>query len=389
LPSKVYSKSIPFPRLSEKWSRREKYCWPKMKKNEMPRFYNTIDLLLFPSCVSESLGLVVLEAMSCGVPVITFDFCAFPEFVISNVSGEKVELKDSFDDNLEGFIRAIVHVKDNRHLYRPRDIVIEKYSEDMTIKNYKTDLDMIASLNEDSDKFTNNVRLFGLKIYADGMERLISDVKNSYNKIHIISGNAEVLKYPLGNMDIYKLFNAEGNIIIPDGISVCFPAKTKYRYCEKIPGIELMEKLLLEFQDTGKSVYFLGAKEEVLDKMIVRFKNIYPLLKIAGYHHGFFDKNNCGNIIAEIKKSQAYALLVALGTPTQENFIFKYMEKLPCSVFMGVGGSFDVFSGTVKRAPKWMCNLGIEWLYRLFSDPSKLGRVLTNIKFTIAAFVRG
>ena len=232
-------------------------------------------------------------------------------------------------------------------------------------------------------------RLFGLKIYIDGITQLVFDIKKTENKIHIISGNAEVLKYPLKDKNTYQLFNDERSVIIPDGVSVYYPVKAKCKKCHKMPGIELMEKLLEEFQNTGKSAYFIGAKESVVGKMIENFSVRYPALKIAGHHHGYFDKNNCEDVIADIKKSGAYALFVAFGTPAQENFIFKHMNELPCSVFMGVGGSFDVFSGTVKRAPQLMADLGIEWLYRLLADPSKLGRFWTNLKFTIIAFMKG
>lgn len=234
-----------------------------------------------------------------------------------------------------------------------------------------------------------NTQLFGLEIYVKSVYQLISDINQITDKVHIISGNAEVLKYPLKNNDTYQLFKSDRNIIIPDGISVFYPMKIRNRNCHKIPGIELMQKLLLEFQTTGKSVYFLGAKKEVVDKMIKRFSVICPELKIAGYHHGYFDKNNCDDIITKIKESQAYAIFVALGAPAQENFIFRYMDELPCSLFMGVGGSFDVMSGEVKRAPKLMCRLGIEWLYRLFADPSKIWRFFYNIKFTVTALIKG
>jgi len=232
-------------------------------------------------------------------------------------------------------------------------------------------------------------RLFGLNIYTDGIMRLVSDIKDGSSKIHIISGNADVLKYPLRDKDTYDLFSDEKNVIIPDGISVYYPMRIKNKKCYKIPGVDLMEKLIFEFQDTGKPVYFLGAKENIINEMIQRFKILYPALKIVGYHHGYFDKDNCNDIIAKIKNSQAYALFVAFGAPSQENFIFTYMNELPCSVFMGVGGSFDVLSGTVRRSPKWMRYLSIEWLYRLIVDPSKIGRVLNNFKFTINAFMKG
>jgi N-acetylglucosaminyldiphosphoundecaprenol N-acetyl-beta-D-mannosaminyltransferase len=234
-----------------------------------------------------------------------------------------------------------------------------------------------------------NNTLFGLKIYTENIDQLITDINNAADKIHIISGNAEVLKYPLNNRTIFQQFYAETNIIIPDGISVYYPIKLKNKNCHKIPGIELMEKLLIEFQNTGKSVYFLGAKEKIVKKMISIFLTRYPALKITGYHNGYFDKSDCQNIILEIKSLQPYALFVALGTPAQENFIFRYMNELSCTLFMGVGGSFDVFSETIKRAPKWMRNLGIEWVYRIIHDPSKLVRIWNNIIFTITAFMKG
>jgi glycosyltransferase involved in cell wall biosynthesis len=110
--------------------------WSRMEKKEMVDFYSTIDLLLMPS-PSESLGLVVLEAMSCSVPVITFNICSFPDFVISNISGERVDQSDEQEDNVNGFLDAIVLVKNNYNRYNPRDIVLKKYSQKMVVSNYK------------------------------------------------------------------------------------------------------------------------------------------------------------------------------------------------------------------------------------------------------------
>jgi N-acetylglucosaminyldiphosphoundecaprenol N-acetyl-beta-D-mannosaminyltransferase len=232
-------------------------------------------------------------------------------------------------------------------------------------------------------------KLFGLNIYTQDAEQLLDDLKNRTGKTHIISGNAEVLRCPLQDKNIYNLFSAEENIIIPDGISVYYPIKLKNKKCGKITGIEFMQSLLEEYQHTEKSVYFLGAKQEVIIKMINQLGIKYPGLKIAGFHNGYFDKSNCTDIIADIKQSRAFAFFVALGAPAQENFIFKYMNELPCSVYMGVGGSFDVLSGAIKRSPQWMCNIGLEWLYRIISDPLKIGRLWNNISFTIKALLYG
>ena len=235
----------------------------------------------------------------------------------------------------------------------------------------------------------NTIKLFGLDIYSGSPETLLEEITRRSGKIHIISGNAEVLKLPLKESGAYMLFQRVENIIIPDGISVFYPARRKDKKCKKIPGIEFMRRLIEKYQHDGKSVYFLGTREQIIDAMIPVVKNSYPQLKIAGYHHGYFEKDNCPEIIDSIKQSGAHALFAALGTPAQENFIFKHMNELPCTVFMGVGGSFDVLSGRIKRSPQWISDRGFEWLYRLFKDPSKIGRMWNNITFTLKALLWG
>ncbi|MDR2406670.1 MAG: WecB/TagA/CpsF family glycosyltransferase [Bacteroidales bacterium] len=231
--------------------------------------------------------------------------------------------------------------------------------------------------------------LFGLKIYTGGKENILGYISNRKEKIHIVSGNAEVLKKLFHNKNQFEMFAREDNIIIPDGISVYYPLKMKAFNCKKLPGIELMQLLLAELARLNETVYFLGAKHSVIDKMIQEITVAYPRLKIAGYHHGYFDKSNCTAIVEDIKKAMASALFVALGTPVQEQFIFEYMDELPCKIFMGVGGSFDVLSNTIKRSPRWMRAIGIEWLYRLIKDPSKIGRLWNNTIFTLRAFIYG
>jgi N-acetylglucosaminyldiphosphoundecaprenol N-acetyl-beta-D-mannosaminyltransferase len=235
----------------------------------------------------------------------------------------------------------------------------------------------------------NSTELFGLKIYTAGKKNVLRFIDSREGKIHIISGNAEILKWPLMDNQAFKMFAQKENIIIPDGISICYPLKKKSINCKKIPGIELMQLLLADCERSSRPVYFLGAKQEVVDKMIDKFIVIYPKLKIAGYHHGYFDKDNCKSVVDDIKQSRAFALFVAFGTPAQERFIFKYMKVLPCKLFMGVGGSFEVLSGSIKRSPPWMCAMGIEWLYRLIDNPAKISRLWNNIIFTLKAFIYG
>ena len=232
--------------------------------------------------------------------------------------------------------------------------------------------------------------LFGLKIYINGKEELLNEIQKRKEKVHIISGNAEVLKYPLKDSHVFDMYNDKRNVIIPDGISVYLPVKKrKTKDIKRIAGIDLMQDMLKNCEMTGESVYFLGAKEDTLNKMILKIKEDYPNLNISGFHHGYIDTDNCFDVLNDIKKSTPYTLFVAMGTPIQENFIFKYMDELPCSVYMGVGGSFDVLSGEIPRCPNWVSKVGLEWFYRMIKDPSKIKRLWNNIYFTIKGLLIG
>lgn len=232
--------------------------------------------------------------------------------------------------------------------------------------------------------------LFGIKVYLGGMESLLLELQEKEEKVHVISGNAEVFKYPLSDCDTLNQFKDSRNIVIPDGISVYLPIKKrKNKEIKRLTGIDLMQKLLEQYEKNGKKVYFLGAKQEVLDEMLVNVKKDYPKLNIVGHHHGYININNCENVIEDIKRSVPDTIFVAMGTPIQEKFIFKYIDELPCSLYMGVGGSFDVLSGKINRCPQWVSKIGMEWLYRMIKDPSKIVRLWNNLFFVVKGLLFG
>ena len=142
--------------------------------------------------------------------------------------------------------------------------------------------------------------------------------------------------------------------------------------------MELLNKL-----DKDDSVYFLGASDDVLNIFIKNIRERYKNINIAGYHHGYIDIDNCNHIINDIKSKQPTIIFVAMGAPKQEIFITKYMNELPCKIFMGVGGSFDVISETTKRAPSWIININLEWLYRILKEPIRIKRFTKSIKFVL------
>lgn len=225
------------------------------------------------------------------------------------------------------------------------------------------------------------VNMLGYKIFKGSMSEALEIVKAN-KKIHIISGNPEVLYTGLNNNELFENFISEESLIIPDGVGVQLAAKIlKEPVQEKIAGIDLMKNILAYCEVEKKSVYLLGAEEELLQTCIENLKVKYPKLNICGFRNGFFDMNNCQDIIEDIESKNPYGLFVAMGCPRQERFIVQNINKLSANILMGVGGSFDVIAGKVNRAPKWMIKLGLEWLYRVGKEPWRITRLGSIPKF--------
>ena len=225
--------------------------------------------------------------------------------------------------------------------------------------------------------------LLGYKIFSDNKEELLKEIENK-KRVNIISGNPEVLYNGIKNEFLKNSFTKEDALIIPDGVGTLLAAKINgIDITEKIAGIEVMNMLLKEARDKNLKVFLLGAKEEILIKCKEKIKESYDGINIVGSNNGFFDLDNCDDLIEKINESKADILLVAMGAPRQEVFIEKYKDKLCCKIFMGVGGSFDVFAGNVNRAPQFMINIGMEWLYRVAKEPWRIKRLGSIPKFLV------
>ena len=204
------------------------------------------------------------------------------------------------------------------------------------------------------------------------------------NKVNIISGNPEILFNGMNDKVLKKSFNDEEALIIPDGVGTVIASKLLGNPVqEKIAGIDVVKEVIIKADKEKKSVYFIGAKEEVVEKCVENVQKDYPNLKIAGYHNGYFDMNNCDEIIKNIQDSKPWAIFVAMGSPRQEIFIDKIKDIEDIKIFMGVGGVFDIFAGNLKRAPKWMISLGLEWLYRVVKEPFRIKRLISIPKFLL------
>ena len=201
-------------------------------------------------------------------------------------------------------------------------------------------------------------------------------------KTYVVTANAEIVMYAKENVSYFNIIT-KADYIVPDGIGVVKGAQIlKKEIKERVPGIELMVDLLKIANKFNQKVYFYGAKNEVIEKMIKRIKSDYPNINIVGYSNGYINDSD-NKITDEIINLEPDYVFVAKGAPLQDEWINKVIQKTNKGLFMGVGGSFDVLAGEVKRAPEIWQKLNLEWLYRIAGDPKRWKRSMALPKFVI------
>jgi N-acetylglucosaminyldiphosphoundecaprenol N-acetyl-beta-D-mannosaminyltransferase len=173
-------------------------------------------------------------------------------------------------------------------------------------------------------------------------------------------------------------------MILADGQAVVWASRLlRTPLPERVAGIDLFEELLGTASQRGYRVYFLGARADVLDKMLVEVSRRYPGLSVVGARDGYYRPSEEADIVAEIRNSGADLLFVGMSSPTKELFLSTWGKNTGARVVHGVGGSFDIMAGVVQRAPLWAQRRGLEWFYRVKQEPLRLGRryVTTNLAF--------
>lgn len=203
----------------------------------------------------------------------------------------------------------------------------------------------------------------------DNIDSIIKNKKPSF----IVAINPEKIMKAICDENLMKLLNS-ASIQIPDGIGIVIASRIKGGKIKKrITGIDLMEKIIKRASQKSYRVFLLGAKPGTADEAAKILSLKYPGLRIAGVMDGYFKDDN--EAVSKISDAKPDILFVAMGSPKQEYWITKNMEKLKVPLCMGIGGSLDVISGNVKRAPEFMRKSGLEWLYRLFKEPWRYKRM--------------
>jgi len=203
---------------------------------------------------------------------------------------------------------------------------------------------------------------------------------------YVVTPNAEIVYETMHDESLCELVNG-ADLVLPDGAGVVLASKIlKNPLKEKVAGVDFADNLLGVLAQTGGSVYLLGSKPGIAELAAEKMLEKHPGLTIAGLADGYFKDE--GPVVEKINAVHPDVLFVCLGAPKQERFMVNHRHELQVKLMAGLGGSLDSFAGTVKRAPKWMIDLSLEWLYRLIKEPKRFKRMLRLPKFLWAVCLK-
>ena len=207
--------------------------------------------------------------------------------------------------------------------------------------------------------------------------------------LHLMGVNADKINEANRDPRMKQIINRCG-VINADGASVVLAGKyLGTPLPERVAGIDLMMRLVEECENRGYSIYLLGAKQQVVEQTARKLASDHPKLHIAGYRNGYFKETDWPEISRQLQESHPDVVFVGITSPLKENLIEWLQNDGHRCVFMGVGGSFDVISGNIPRAPEWMQRMNLEWLFRVMQEPKRLFRryFVGNVEFmrTVAA----
>ena len=232
----------------------------------------------------------------------------------------------------------------------------------------------------------NKVDILGVNVDSLTMREAIDKVESFFEErkpVIVATANAEMLMRATHDEELKNILNA-AELVVPDGAGTVWAAHhLGYEMPERVAGYDLAQELMKRAPAKNRRVYFFGSAPGVADKAKLKAEELYPGIQIVGTRNGYFKETDEPQIIADIKVAQPDLLLAALGVPKQEKWLAKYKDELNVPVSIGVGGTFDVMAGVMKRAPKWMQKAKLEWLFRAILQPKRAGRLIALPKFVL------
>lgn len=325
---------------------------------------------------TEGFSFVILEAASMGAPILAYDVRMAPRDLVKN--GETGFLIK--DDDAEGMAAAAAKL-----LTEPATIDIlqpglaamgEAYSEKKIMERWM-ELFALGPVKVRSAKMREYFEKLYDKTMAELVSELLKRLEQQLPPVLVVTANPEILMLGQRLPAYDGILRDPETLIVADGIGVVKAAKMLgLPSLTRIPGVELVEKLLAALAPRRGKIFLYGAKPEVMAALLTKIKQAYPDLQIVGAYHGY--GQNEAVLQAEIAATRPDLVLAALGAPRQETFLAQCRKSLSQGILIGVGGSFDVISGQKRRAPKIWRKLNLEWAYRLLHEPKRLGRFVRN-----------
>ena len=218
-------------------------------------------------------------------------------------------------------------------------------------------------------KIINNYKINAFQSKDEFLNRIINEKKI------LVAMNAEkIVKKDKVLIDIVN-----NNIGYPDGFGAVIALRKKGAKAIKIPGSEFWLDIIKRF-NRSKSFYLIGSTDMVINNTVIKLRSEYPNINILGYQNGFFKDGDKERLIKDLKEKKPDVIFVAQGTPRQE-LLMNELSKEHSALYMGLGGSFDIYGGDKKRAPIIFLKLELEWFYRLLKEPTRIGRQVALMKF--------
>jgi N-acetylglucosaminyldiphosphoundecaprenol N-acetyl-beta-D-mannosaminyltransferase len=229
------------------------------------------------------------------------------------------------------------------------------------------------------------INILGIEVDRITMAEAISVLLESIDRripSLIATANAEMIMLAQQDPELMTILNA-ATLVLPDGAGVVWAAKNLGNSLpERVAGYDLTQELLKKAAGKGYRIFWLGAAHGVAEMAAAKAEELYPGFRTVGIQDGFFAGED-ERVIKAIQTVQPDILLCALGVPKQEKWLFHYQTQLQVPVMIGVGGTFDVMAGRMKRAPVWMQNASLEWFFRLLCQPSRFRRMLALPRFVV------
>jgi N-acetylglucosaminyldiphosphoundecaprenol N-acetyl-beta-D-mannosaminyltransferase len=253
-------------------------------------------------------------------------------------------------------------------------------------ESYKEERDLILEYNQIKMDDINIVNINGVGVDNVNLSQAVVKTMNMINDNHvhhIMLLNPYKIQKIKSNQELQLISNM-ADLHLASGAGINWAAKMlKKPLKERVPALSYIMDLIRISEKNQYTIFLVGGKPEITEKAFFNIKKSFPNIRIVGRHGGYFNIDREKSVIEAMRKSQANIILVGLGFPKEDKWIYKIKNKFTNTIFISVGGSFDIISGEIKKAPAYFMKNGLDWLYRILIRPWRIGKLIRVFIFTM------